>query len=108
MIPSIFEARSHLLDISETARRHWARDMSGALIGFAGAVGAFGGVAINLALRQSYASTGEETAAFWIFLAFYIVASILTWVMYVRWPVSAPIVAGSETALQSNASAITR
>jgi NNP family nitrate/nitrite transporter-like MFS transporter len=93
MIPSIFEARSRLLDISETARRHWARDMSGALIGFAGAVGAFGGVAINLALRQSYASTGEETAAFWIFLAFYIVASILTWVMYVRRPVSASIVA---------------
>jgi MFS transporter, NNP family, nitrate/nitrite transporter len=97
MIPSIFEARSHVLDIGETARRHWARDMSGALIGFAGAVGAFGGVAINLALRQSYASTGEETAAFWIFLAFYIVASILTWVMYVRRPVSAPIVAESET-----------
>jgi MFS transporter, NNP family, nitrate/nitrite transporter len=97
MIPSIFEARSHVLDIDETARRHWARDMSGALIGFAGAVGAFGGVAINLALRQSYASTGEETAAFWIFLAFYIVASILTWVMYVRRPVSAPIVAESET-----------
>jgi MFS transporter, NNP family, nitrate/nitrite transporter len=97
MIPSIFEARSRLLDISEAERRHWARDMSGALIGFAGAVGALGGVAINLALRQSYASTGEETAAFWIFLAFYVVASILTWVMYVRRPVTAPAVPGSES-----------
>jgi MFS transporter, NNP family, nitrate/nitrite transporter len=97
MIPSIFEARSRLLDKSEAERRHWARDMSGALIGFAGALGALGGVAINLALRESYASTGEETPAFWIFLAFYIAASILTWVMYVRQPVSAPVVSGSET-----------
>ena len=31
--------------------------MSGALIGFAGAVGALGGVGINLALRQSYLSS---------------------------------------------------
>jgi NNP family nitrate/nitrite transporter-like MFS transporter len=101
MIPSIFEARSQSLDLglkmSETERRHWARDMSGALIGFAGALGALGGVAINLALRQSYASTGEETAAFWVFLAFYLVASVLTGVMYVRRPAAAPVVAGSET-----------
>ncbi|ORV19535.1 MFS transporter [Mycobacterium celatum] len=96
MIPSIFEARSRTLNGSEAERRHWARDMSGALIGFAGAVGAFGGVAINLALRQSYASTGEETAAFWVFLAFYVAASVLTWAMYVRPPVSARGVAGGE------------
>jgi MFS transporter, NNP family, nitrate/nitrite transporter len=100
MIPSIFEARSHSLEfsfaMSAAERRHWARDMSGALIGFAGALGALGGVVINLALRQSYASTGEETAAFWSFLAFYVVASILTWVMYVRRPVSAPAVPGPE------------
>ncbi len=96
MIPSIFEARSRELDASEDERRHWARDMSGALIGFAGAIGALGGVGINLALRQSYTSTGEETSAFWMFLAFYVVASILTWAMYVRRPVSARIVPGSE------------
>ncbi len=59
-------------------------------------MGAFGGVAINLALRQSYASTGEETAAFWVFLAFYVVASLLTWAMYVRTPVSAARVPGGE------------
>jgi NNP family nitrate/nitrite transporter-like MFS transporter len=96
MIPSIFEARSRELNGSEAERRHWARDMSGALIGFAGAVGALGGVAINLALRQSYASTGEETAAFWMFLAFHVVASVLTWVLYVRRPVSRRVVPGSE------------
>ena len=53
--------------------------MSGALIGFAGAVGALGGVGINLALRQSYLSSGSATSAFWIFLAFYVLASAVTW-----------------------------
>lgn len=97
MIPSIFEARSRALDISEAERRHWSRAMSGALIGFAGAVGALGGVAINLALRQSYESTGTETSAFWIFLVFYLVASLLTWAMYVRPPVSAAAVPEAES-----------
>ena len=58
--------------------------MSGALIGFAGAVGALGGVGINLALRQSYLSSGSATPAFWIFLVFYVLASVVTWGMYVR------------------------
>lgn len=99
MIPSVFEARSRSLDVSEAERRHWARDMSGALIGFAGAVGAFGGVAINLALRQSYASTGEETSAFWIFLVFYIAACVLTWAMYVRTPGSTADLPDEQAAL---------
>jgi MFS transporter, NNP family, nitrate/nitrite transporter len=86
MIPSIFEARSRSLDVSEAERVAWSRAMSGALIGFAGAVGALGGVGINLALRQSYLSSGSATSAFWIFLAFYVVASAVTWVMYVRRP----------------------
>ena len=47
--------------------------MSGALIGFAGAIGALGGVGINLALRQSYLSSDSATSAFWIFLSFYVV-----------------------------------
>jgi MFS transporter, NNP family, nitrate/nitrite transporter len=47
MIPSIFEARSRSLNISDTERQHWSRAMSGALIGFAGAIGALGGVGIK-------------------------------------------------------------
>lgn len=86
MIPSIFEARSRSLDAPEAARRHWARSHSGALIGFSTAVGALGGVAINLILRQAYASSGSETPAFWVFLASYCAAAGLTWVMYVRRP----------------------
>ena len=91
MIPSIFEARSRSLGVSEAERVAWSRAMSGALIGFAGAVGALGGVGINLALRQSYLSSHSATSAFWIFLAFYVVACAVTWVMYVRRPVPAPL-----------------
>lgn len=90
MIPSVFEARSHALGLSESDRRQWSRAMSGALIGFAGAIGAFGGVAINLALRQSYLANGSATAAFWIFMAGYVGAAGLTWLRYVRSPVLIP------------------
>lgn len=89
MIPSVFEARSHALGIGESDRRHWSRAMSGALIGFAGAIGAFGGVSINLVLRQSYLSSGSATAAFWVFLVGYVGASGLTWLRYVRRPILA-------------------
>jgi NNP family nitrate/nitrite transporter-like MFS transporter len=89
MIPSVFEARSRSLDISEAERRRWSRAMSGSLIGFCAAVGALGGVGINLALRESYLSSGMETSAYWMFLGSYVVAAILTWMMYVRRPLSA-------------------
>jgi NNP family nitrate/nitrite transporter-like MFS transporter len=99
MIPSIFEARSHRLQIGETERRQWSRSMSGALIGFAGAVGALGGVGVNLALRQSYLHSGSATAAFWAFAVVYVAASALTWAIYVRRPleVGAPTEAGDHT-----------
>ncbi|OBH68707.1 MFS transporter [Mycobacterium intracellulare] len=90
LIPTVYEARSRGLDMSEDDRRRWARAQSGALIGICSAVGAFGGVGINLALRQSYLSTGTETAAYWAFLASYVGAAIMTWMVYVRRPVTAP------------------
>ncbi len=88
MIPSIFEARSRSVVGSETDRQNWSRGMSGALIGFAGAIGALGGVGINLALRQSYLSSGSATAAFWVFVAFYVAALTLTWLRYIRTPLA--------------------
>jgi MFS transporter, NNP family, nitrate/nitrite transporter len=90
LIPSVFEARSRALDVSDTQRRHWSRAMSGSLIGVCSAVGALGGVGINLALRESYLSSGTETSAYWLFLASYLVAALLTWTMYVRRPAPAP------------------
>ena len=84
LIPSIFEERSRALNLGDTERRQWERIMSGALIGFAGALGALGAMGVNLALRQSYLSTGTQTPAFWIFLMCYIGAAALTWTRYVR------------------------
>jgi NNP family nitrate/nitrite transporter-like MFS transporter len=96
---SIFEARSHSLQVGEAERRQWSRSMSGALIGLAGAIGALGGVGVNLALRQSYLHSGTATAAFWIFVLFYVVASVLTWAIYVRRPlaIAAPVAPEAES-----------
>jgi len=98
MIPSIFDAKSRSLDMSEADRVMWSRAMSGALIGFAGALGALGGVGINLALRQSYLTSHSATTAFEIFLAFYVVGCTVTWFRYVRRPVSAPAVSAQPVA----------
>lgn len=84
MIPSVFDARSHRLGLSDTARRRWSQATSGAVIGFVAAFGALGGVGINLALRQSYISTGTDTLAYWAFLTFYVAAAVVTWSRYVR------------------------
>jgi NNP family nitrate/nitrite transporter-like MFS transporter len=89
MVPSVFEARGRALDFDDAQRRRWARAMSGSLIGFCAAVGALGGVGINLALRESYLRSGTETSAYWLFLTSYVVAALLTWIIYVRRPFSA-------------------
>lgn len=91
LIPSVYEARSRALALTDDARRQWARAKSGALIGICSAVGALGGVGINLALRQSYLSTGTETSAYWAFLASYVVSAYLTWKVYVRRPAVAQL-----------------
>ena len=63
----------------------WSRSMSGALIGFAGAVGALGGVFINIVLRASYVGDAKSaTNAFWVFGLFYVVCAVVTWVVFLR------------------------
>ena len=88
MIPSIFEAKARGLDhLSAAEKANWSRRMSGALIGIAGAIGALGGVGINLVLRASYLSPAKSaTMAFWVFLAFYVLCAVITWFFYVRRP----------------------
>jgi MFS transporter, NNP family, nitrate/nitrite transporter len=86
LIPSVFAERSRSLGLSDPERRHWERVRSGALIGFAGSFGALGGVAINLALRQSYQGVGTATPALWVFAICYVGAAVLTWMRYVRIP----------------------
>jgi NNP family nitrate/nitrite transporter-like MFS transporter len=87
MIPAIF--RIHAMDDvarggdPEAADRRALR-MSGALIGIAGAIGAFGGVLVNLAFRQSFLTTGSGDAAYLVFIAFYAACVALTWAVYLR------------------------
>jgi NNP family nitrate/nitrite transporter-like MFS transporter len=77
MIPAIFKAR-HPESESESRR------LSGAVIGIAGAIGAFGGVLVNLAFRQSFLEYGSADAAYLTFIAFYAVCVGVTWVVYRR------------------------
>ena len=75
MIPAIFRAR---------AAEAEARRLSGALIGIAGAVGASGGVLVNVAFRQSFLATGTGDGAYLAFIAFYAACCALTWLVYLR------------------------
>ncbi|WP_280723441.1 nitrate/nitrite transporter [Kitasatospora sp. MAA4] len=65
---------------------HDARRRASAMIGIAGAVGAFGGVLVNIALRQSFLSTHNANAAYVAFLADYAACLLLTWLVYARRP----------------------
>jgi NNP family nitrate/nitrite transporter-like MFS transporter len=87
MIPAIFSAKAEFavqrgddpLLATRTARR-----LSRALIGIAGAVGAFGGVLVNLAFRQSFLDTGTGDRAYLAFIVFYVVCLVVTWAVYRR------------------------
>ena len=61
-----------------------ARRLTRALIGLAGCVGAFGGVLVNLALRQSFLSSATGTAAYIGFIVYYVTCLAVTWVVYMR------------------------
>jgi NNP family nitrate/nitrite transporter-like MFS transporter len=55
-----------------------------AVIGIAGAIGAAGGVLVNIAFRQSFLSTGTGDRAYVAFVAYYVVCAVLTWAVYLR------------------------
>jgi NNP family nitrate/nitrite transporter-like MFS transporter len=87
MIPAIFRAKA--MDAVAAGGDTLAADRlavrrSGALIGIAGAIGAFGGVLVNLAFRQSFLETKTGDSAYIAFIAFYVVCVVVTWVVYLR------------------------
>lgn len=93
MIPGIYRAKADAKGLTGEAGRSYARRLSGSTMSIIGALGAFGGLGINLALRQSFLSSGNGTAAFAAFLAYYGACFLVTWAVYVR----RPVVAGTET-----------
>jgi NNP family nitrate/nitrite transporter-like MFS transporter len=76
MIPAIFAAQ---VGPGPVARR-----LSGALMGVAGAVGALGGVLVNVAFRESFLNSGRGDSAYLSFLAFYALCLVVTWAVYLR------------------------
>jgi NNP family nitrate/nitrite transporter-like MFS transporter len=87
MIPAIFRGQARVAvagGADEAAAMLRARRISGAVIGIAGAVGALGGLFINLAFRQSFMTTQSGDTAYWSFLAFYVVCVVVTYVVYLR------------------------
>ena len=87
MIPAIFCAKAERAVAAGSpapAATAEARRLSGALIGIAGAIGAFGGVLVNVAFRQSFLDSGNGNAAYIAFIAFYAVCFVVTWSVYLR------------------------
>lgn len=87
MIPAIFTGRARVAIGGGADREtsfNTARRLSGAVIGIAGAVGALGGLFINLAFRQSFMTVQSGTPAFWSFLVFYVLCIGVTWAVYLR------------------------
>ncbi|MEU6235261.1 nitrate/nitrite transporter [Kitasatospora sp. NPDC047058] len=87
MIPAHYQARARAA-VAKGADPGTAeadsRRRSAALIGLAGAVGAFGGVLVNLAFRQSFLASHNGDNAYLAFLAAYVLCSVLTWVVWLR------------------------
>ncbi|MFI6660134.1 nitrate/nitrite transporter [Streptomyces sp. NPDC050523] len=84
MIPGIFQAKALAKGLQGEEAAKYGRRLSGASMGLIGAVGALGGVGINLAFRQSFLSYGSGTGAFVAFLAYYALCFAVTWAVYLR------------------------
>ncbi|MEV0095952.1 nitrate/nitrite transporter [Streptomyces sp. NPDC050738] len=84
MIPGIFHAKALAQGMTGEEAAVYGRRLSGASMGLIGAVGALGGLAINLAFRQSFQTAGTGTAAFVSFLVFYAACFAVTWAVYLR------------------------
>ena len=87
MIPAIFHAKAQLevgagRDIVTADRIAIRR--AGALIGLAGAVGALGGVMVNLAFRQSFLTLKNGDGAYIAFIVFYAICFAVTWAVFIR------------------------
>ncbi|HEX5113705.1 MAG TPA: nitrate/nitrite transporter [Pseudonocardiaceae bacterium] len=98
MIPAIYQAAAVArvgAGADPAAESLRARRLSGAVIGITAAVGAFGGVLINVAFRQSFAAAGSGTPAVLGFLVFYLVCAGLLWAVYLRRPAAPATVPGA-------------
>ncbi|WAJ43033.1 NarK/NasA family nitrate transporter [Mycobacterium sp. Aquia_216] len=101
MIPAVYRA-SAASDIANgadpTERQEWSRLMTSAVIGVVSAVGALGGLAVNIAFRQAFLTTGSGSMAVLGFCSFYILCVALIWAVYLR-PTKVPYGVGTQLSL---------
>ena len=89
MIPVIFtkerlrEARGQGAEAEAQAQKDGNKEAA-AVLGFAGAMGAYGGFFIPKSYGTSIALTGTPAAAFYVFIVFYLVCITVTWWFYAR------------------------
>jgi MFS transporter, NNP family, nitrate/nitrite transporter len=88
MIPSLFMAdRLRGVGALPSARAraaHQGHVEAAASLGFASAIGAYGGFVIPKTLGSAISWTGSPVAALLVFLAFYLSCIALTWWFYSR------------------------
>jgi NNP family nitrate/nitrite transporter-like MFS transporter len=84
MIPAIFRAKGESTGLGGEIVELHARRMSGALMGIAGAIGALGGVLVNLAFRESFLHNKNADGAYVAFMAFYALCALVTFAVYLR------------------------
>jgi len=95
MIPVIFltghQRRANGLDsAAQRQAQHEAGKESAAVLGFAGAIGAYGGFLIPKTFGTSLDLTGSAIPALHAFIAFYVTCVALTWFFYARRNASMP------------------
>jgi NNP family nitrate/nitrite transporter-like MFS transporter len=89
MIPVIFatertrEAAGKGKQAQEQALKEGNKEAA-AVLGFSGAVGAYGGFFIPKSYGTSISLTGGPEGALYIFIAFYLTCIVATWWFYVR------------------------
>ncbi|MER1967649.1 NarK family nitrate/nitrite MFS transporter [Castellaniella sp. GW247-6E4] len=83
MIPPIFNTLAQRRLSGERAEAEGARE-SAAVLGFSGAMGAYGGFFIPKSFGTSIELTGSPYAALVFFVVFYVVSILVTWWYYAR------------------------
>jgi NNP family nitrate/nitrite transporter-like MFS transporter len=74
--------------------------ITGAVIGIAGAIGALGGVLVNIAFRESFLTTKSGNLAYGVFIGFYVLCAGLTWAVYLRQARATAVEAVAESAAE--------
>jgi NNP family nitrate/nitrite transporter-like MFS transporter len=89
MIPIIFltQHQRAAKGKDDAAQRQATQDAgkeSAAVLGFTGAIGAYGGFFIPKSFGTSLELTGSVNAALYCFIAFYVLCLLVTWAVYAR------------------------